>query len=84
MIEVMMWVIVFATYALTFFVGVMFGVFYLYQTVMNNLRRMPPPSLNPPQPGEEWKHNKTEEDKETSWLRRLLDNFGKDKPEDNK
>lgn len=83
MMEIMLWVIVFATYALTFFVGVMFGVFYLYTNVMNGLKRMNPPRIDY-QPGEEWKHRKTEEDKEAGWLRRILDNFGKDKPEDKK
>lgn len=84
MVEIMMWVIVFATYAVTFFVGVMFGVFYLYTNVMNGLKNMGPPHLNAPQPGDEWKEGQNPDDKDTSWLRRILDNFGKDKNEDGK
>lgn len=77
MVETLLWVIIFSTYALTFSVGVMFGIYYIYTTVMNNLKRMGPTRIDY-QAGEEWKHRKTEEDKETSWLRRLLDSFGKD------
>lgn len=81
----MMWVIVFATYAFTFSIGFMCGIFYLYATVMNNMKKMGPPLLGgPPQPGDEWKEGQSTEDKETGWLRRLLDSFGKDKPEDTK
>ncbi len=84
MVEIMLWVIVFSTYAVTFFVGVMFGIFYLYTNVVNNLKNMGPSRLGGPQPGEEWKEGQESDDKDTSWLRRILDNFGKDKPEDTK